>query len=65
MAYNAPILMATKTPSLSFRFRDRVLIIHHGRIARRISIAPDQAAIKERLAMNKHFMHDLDWRLVV
>lgn len=42
-SYRLPMLIATITPMRSFLFKELLLIINHGSVARRMSIAPDQA----------------------
>jgi len=42
--HNTPILMAITTPIFSFLFSDNVRIIFHGSKARKMSIAPENAA---------------------
>jgi hypothetical protein len=40
-----PMLMASRTPTRSFLFRDILLMMVHGRTAKKRSAAPDQAVM--------------------
>ena len=48
--YRAPILIPARTPIRSFLLRVSVLMSCHGRVARTMSIAPDQAVPNKQLA---------------
>jgi len=44
--YKLPMLIPTITPIRSFLFKVNLLMRYHGRAARRMSDAPDQADLK-------------------